>query len=118
MFILFLILSLCNISAKNIMEATADCKAYGESSRPSSYEDCSKLNAPECQTLCCYLTGINADKTTYKGCIAMNQIFEGKHLVYESSTLKGTLVCEENFNACTYYSRIIINFILILLIVI
>lgn len=110
-------LSACNMLCKDVLEATADCKAHGDSSRPSSYEDCAKLNAPECQTLCCYLTGINADKTTYKGCIAMNQVFAGKHLVYESNTLKGTLVCEENYNKGLYYSAAIINILYVFLLI-
>ena len=51
------------------------CKAYGENNRVKQFSDCSPLSNITNLQICCYLTGVNADKSHYEGCIAVNYTF-------------------------------------------
>ncbi len=94
---------------------TEDCKEYGEKNRVSSYLDCSKLNNEEKKYLCCYLTGINHDKSTYNGCIAVNILFKDKFLSYESSTISGKLICQKDYSFSNFLKHSFITIFLVVL---
>ena len=84
---------------------------------PKRFTQCNQKSNLDNMQICCYLTGVNADKTPYDGCIAVNStLFANKTIEFESSGLSGRLICTENYSFMNYIYISIFNiFIFILL---
>ncbi len=79
------------------------CKSYGENNRVRQFSDChTKSNLTNMQ-VCCYLTGVNADKSQYIGCIAVNStLFMNKSIEYTSTGISGSLICTDDYSFMNY----------------
>ena len=97
------------------------CKIYGENNRVRQFSDChTKSNLTNLQ-VCCFLTGVNADKSQYVGCIAVNStLFMNKSIEYSSTGISGSLICTDNYSFMSYinisyfYLFLFITFLLLL----
>ena len=97
------------------------CKSYGENNRVRQFSDChTKSNLTNMQ-VCCYLTGVNADKSQYIGCIAVNStLFMNKSIEYSSTGISGSLICTDEYSFMSYinisyfYLFLFITFLLLL----
>ena len=94
-----------------------ECKEYGENNRVRQYSDChQKSNLTNLQ-VCCYLTGVNADKSQYTGCIAVNStLFLNKSIQYTSSGISGSLICTDNYTSMNFINISYLNLFLIIII--
>ena len=92
------------------------CKAYGENNRVKQFSDCSPLSNITNLQICCYLTGVNADKSHYEGCIAVNYtLFFNKSISYTSSGISGSLICTNDYTSNNYINISIFNLTLFIL---
>ena len=97
-------------------EIAKKCKELGEKNRVKQFTDCNPASNLSNSQVCCYVTGLNADKTSYDGCIAVNStLFLNKSIEYSSTGMSGKLICTEYYN---YIHFINISFYKLLLIVI
>ena len=104
----------------NITDITAyvseQCKIYGENNRVRQFSDCNtKSNLTNLQ-VCCYLTGINADKSQYIGCIAVNStLFMNKSIEYSSTGISGSLICTDDYSFMSYINISYLNLFLFII---
>ena len=82
-----------------------NCKLKGESD-VRQFSDCDTESNYTNNQICCLIYGINADRTNYRGCVAMNlTMFANKTLEYDSETISGRLICDKNYNYDNYYKN-------------
>ena len=74
------------------------CKTYGQNNRVRKFEECNIYSNSTQNLTCCYITGVNPNKTSYNGCIAIDSKFEIKSLSYESKKFSGQLICVGNYS--------------------
>ena len=79
-------------------EIKEQCKTYGQNNRVRKFEECNIYSNETENLTCCYITGINPNKTSYNGCIAINSIFANQSLSYESKKFSGKLICVGNYS--------------------
>ena len=93
------------------------CKSYGENNRVRQFSDChTKSNLTNMQ-VCCYLTGVNADKSQYIGCIAVNStLFMNKSIEYSSTGISGSLICTDEYSFMSYINISYFNLFLFIII--
>ena len=75
------------------------CKTFGENNRVRKFEECNTYTNKSLNVVCCYVTGINPDKSDYDGCIGISYSFANKSLSYESKSFSGKLICVENYSS-------------------
>ena len=95
---------------------TEECRLYGENNRVRQFSDChTKSNLTNLQ-VCCYLTGVNADKSQYIGCIAVNStLFMNKSIEYSSTGISGSLICTDNYSSMSYINISYFNLFLFII---
>ena len=74
------------------------CKTYGQNNKVRKFEECNTYSNSTEELICCYITGINPNKTSYNGCIAINSMFANQSLSYESNKFSGKLICVNNYS--------------------
>ena len=86
-----------------ITQVANRCKEFGEQNRVKQFSECEPYSNNATSQICCYLTGVNADKSHYEGCIAVNSVlFGNKSISYSSSTISGTLICTKDYTSNNY----------------
>ncbi len=94
-----------------------NCKEYGESNRIKQFSDCYPASNLSHNQVCCYVTGVNADKTHYDGCVAVNStLFLNKSIEYSSTGISGKLICTEYYDYLHFINISFYNLLLIVLI--
>ena len=119
-FVIFLLSQIINSEVSFVDDLSSQiakkCKEHGETNRIKQFSDCNPVSNLTNNQVCCYVTGVNSDKTTYDGCIAVNStLFLNKSIEYASTGMSGKLICTEYYN---YIHFINISFYNLLLIVI
>ena len=89
------------------------CKDSVQGKRVKQFSDCNIYSNLSNFQICCYITGVNADKSHYDGCIAVNStLFENKTITYSSSGISGSLICTNDYTSHNYINVSIFNIIL------
>ena len=89
------------------------CKDSVQGKRVKQFSDCDIYSNRTNLQVCCYITGVNADKSHYDGCIAVNStLFENKTITYSSSGISGSLICTNDYISHNYINISIFNIIL------
>ena len=93
-----------------------NCRDSVQEKKVKQFSDCNSYSNLSNFQVCCYITGVNADKTHYDGCIAVNStLFLNKTITYSSSGISGSLICTDDYTSHNYIN-ISINMILFMLI--
>ena len=100
------------------LQVMSNCKSRGETG-VKQFSDCNQASNYTNDQICCYIYGINADGTSYRGCIAMNMtMFGNKTLSYDSETISGTLICDANYNFSNYFKNCMIFYLYLFVVII
>ena len=98
------------IKNKRKIDEASTCDSA--SSYASSYEDCSKFNNEENNTICCYVTGVSGS-TDSSGCLEVHILFLNKTLEYNSDNVSGKLICTSSKSNSFFLSCFLFYFIAI-----
>ena len=92
-----------------------ECKEYGKNNRVKRFSDCSIKSNISNNQICCYLSGFNADRSHYEGCVAVNYtLFNNTITTYNSKVISGSLICTDDYTSHNYINISIFNIILFL----
>ncbi len=98
-----------------ITVGAAKCKEYGEKNRIKQFSDCEPMSNENISQICCYITGVNADKSHYDGCIGVNStLFANKSIEFSSSGISGKLICTNNYESMNFINISFYNLLLII----
>ena len=105
-------------SLKDITTSVSNaCKEYGEKNKVRQFSDCNSFSNLDNNQVCCYLSGIEADKSHYGGCIAVSStLFLNKTISYSSKWISGNLICTDNYISHNYIKVSIFSIILFIII--
>ena len=105
-------------SLKDITTSVSNaCKEYGEKNKVRQFSDCNSLSNLDNNQVCCYLSGIEADKSHYGGCIAVSStLFLNKTISYSSKWISGKLICTDYYISHNYIKVSIFSIILFIII--
>ena len=91
-----------------------ECKNTSDKKRVKQFSDCFNITHTYNHQVCCYLYGVNADKSHTEGCIAVNSdLFWNKSISYSSAGISGNLICTDDFSANNYIYISILNIFLL-----
>ena len=107
---------ICEDNIRNLEDISNTCKEYGENNRVKQFADCNNINGKDNNQICCYLSGVNAHKTHYEGCIAVNyDLFNNKTVTYSSTGISGSLICSDDYTSHNYINVSFFNLILFII---
>ena len=100
-------------SLKDITTSVSNaCKEYGEKNKVRQFSDCNSFSNLDNNQVCCYLSGIEADKSHYGGCIAVSStLFLNKTISYSSKWISGNLICTDNYISHNYINTLMFEYI-------
>ncbi len=97
---------------KKIRKIDDSATCDSASSYANSYDDCSKFNNEENNTICCYVTGVSGS-TDSSGCLEVHILFLNKTLEYSSDNVSGKLICTSSKSNSFFLSCFLFYFIVI-----
>lgn len=97
-----------NIINKRKIDEISSCESA--SSSANSYDDCSKYNNEENNTICCYVTGVSGS-TDSSGCLEVHILFLNKTLEYNSDNVSGKLICTSSKSNSFFIRNFLFYFI-------
>ncbi len=97
---------------KKIRKIDDSATCDSASSYANSYDDCSKFNNEENNTICCYVTGVSGS-TDSSGCLEVHILFLNKTLEYNSDNVSGKLICTSSKSNSFFLSCFLFYFIAI-----
>ena len=97
---------------KKIRKIDDSATCDSASSYANSYDDCSKFNNEENNTICCYVTGVSGS-TDSSGCLEVHILFLNKTLEYSSDNVSGKLICTSSKSSSFFLSCFLFYFIVI-----
>ena len=97
---------------KKIRKIDDSATCDSASSYANSYDDCSKFNNEENNTICCYVTGVSGS-TDSSGCLEVHILFLNKTLEYNSDNVSGKLICTSSKSNSFFLSCFLFYFIVI-----